>query len=403
MNDENLKELESQKRKSKGIFIASILFVVFVLLGTILYPLLVTQPKKVFTSAINKIATLSKNDMEKEIPETFKGEFRLKTDLTSTDTNAKYVLDLLNNIDLGVTYKIDYTNKKLQVNMESDYKKKDLLHLDMIYQNEETYVYLKNIYSKFLKVPMNGLEELFSTTQNQEDYINVINGLQDALKKALKDNYFTKEKEIIQVNGKDKKVTKNSLLLNEKNLSEILDVLESELNNDSFIKSYAKISTSSEEEIEEMLHNIENESIHLENDIILSIYTEGIKNTFVGINISDEEDTFTLLKINDTSYTYILEANKTKMNGTIEAELNDNSLVLKMSIDSDEVSGTITFQFNYTYEVDIQEIDAQNVIDANNITDKEQEEILNNFQKNEGIVELAREFTKLFSPHLYDM
>lgn len=402
MNEKETMEIE--KKNKKGFLIASILFVSFVILGTILYPFVVTKPKKVFTTAIDKISTLTKKNLEEEFPEKFKGIFTLKTDLTSKDENVKYVLELLNNMDLGITYQIDYPNKKMQVSMESSYNKKDLLHFDIIFQEEETYLFLKNIYSKYLKFTTIGLEDLFSTKLNKEDYEIVSKQFQSALKKSLKDRYFTKDTETITIDGKDKKVTKNSLLLNEENLNKIVEVLVSELNNEEFIKSYAQISNLSETEIKEMFQELEkNKEIHLTNAITISIYTEGRNTTFIGISIYDEENTCTLLKRNDSIYDYALETSETKIAGTLEIQKKDTSLEVKMIFDANDISGNIVLNYNYKEETNIPNIDAENVVDANLLTKEEQEEILNNFQKNEGLVELSQEFMKLFAPHLYDM
>ena len=99
-------------KKKKGILIVSILFVVFVLLGTVLYPIVVTKPKKVFTTAIDKVTSLAKQTTKEDL-QLYGGSFSFQMDLTSNDKNAQKVLDILNQMQLGFTYKVDYDQEKM--------------------------------------------------------------------------------------------------------------------------------------------------------------------------------------------------------------------------------------------------------------------------------------------------
>ena len=161
-----MNELEQTGReipkKKKGILIVSILFVVFVLLGTILYPIVVTKPKKVFTTAIDKVTSLAKQTTKEDL-QLYGGSFSLEMDLTSNDKNAQKVLDILNQMQLGFAYKVDYDEEKMVIDLHTDYKKKDLLDLSMYFHKNEAYVFLQEIYDKYIEVEAKGIEELFSS------------------------------------------------------------------------------------------------------------------------------------------------------------------------------------------------------------------------------------------------
>lgn len=388
-------------KKKKGILIVSILFVVFVLLGTVLYPIVVTKPKKVFTTAIDKVTSLAKQTTKEDL-QLYGGSFSFQMDLTSNDKNAQKVLDILNQMQLGFTYKVDYDEEKMVIDLHTDYKKKDLLDLSMYFHKNEAYAFLQDIYDKYIEVEAKGLEELFSNKEKTEEYQILLEQVKNAFQKSLKDSYFTKENITMTIGNKDTKVTKNIFHLTEENLEEIVLVFSEELDNEPFLTNYASLSGKSEDEIRDTLENLKNEPISLEEELEIILYTEGIKNDFVGIEFSDVSDTFTLLKESATNYSYKIKADRTSIMGTITLEKKDNDIKVVLTISNEELSGNISFSFTNEEDITIEDIDRNKVVAANAISVEDQEKILNALQEKEGIKELLQEFENLFTPKLYD-
>ena len=226
--------------------------------------------------------------------------------------------------------------------------------------------------------------------------------VKNAFHKSLKDSYFTKEKITMTIGNKDTKVTKNIFHLTEENLEEIVLVLSEELDNDTFLTNYASLSGKSEDEIRDALESLKNETISLEEDMEIVLYTEGIKNNFVGLEFSDLSDTFVLLKENTTDYSYKIKADRTSITGRLSLEKKDKDLQGTMTINNEELSGSILFSFTSEEDVVIEDIDKNEVVDTNAISLEDQEKIFNALQEKEGIKELLQEFENLFTPKLYD-
>ena len=258
-------------KKKKGILIVSILFVVFVLLGTVLYPIVVTKPKKVFTTAIDKVTSLAKQTTKEDL-QLYGGSFSFQMDLTSNDKNAQKVLDILNQIQLGFTYKVDYDQEKMIIDLYTDYKEKDLLDLSMYFHNNDAYIFLQEIYDKYIEIEAKGIEEIFSSKDKMEEYQIVLEQVKNAFHKSLKDKYFTKEKTTLTIGNKDTKVTKNIFHLTEENLEEIVLAFSEELDNEPFLTNYASLSGKSEDEIRDTLESLKNETIFLEEDMEIVIF-----------------------------------------------------------------------------------------------------------------------------------
>lgn len=388
-------------KKKKGILIVSILFVVFVLLGTVLYPIVVTKPKKVFTTAIDKVTSLAKQTTKEDL-QLYGGSFSFQMDLTSNDKNAQKVLDILNQMQLGFTYKVDYDEEKMVIDLHTDYKKKDLLDLSMYFHKNEAYAFLQDIYDKYIEVEAKGLEELFSNKEKTEEYQILLEQVKNAFQKSLKDSYFTKENITMTIGNKDTKVTKNIFHLTEENLEEIVLVFSEELDNDTFLTNYASLSGKSEDEILDALESLKSETISLEEDMEIVLYTEGIKNNFVGLEFSDLSDTFVLLKESTTDYSYKIKADRTSITGRLSLERKDKDFQGTMTINNEELSGSILFSFTSEEDVVIEDIDKNEVVDTNAISLEDQEKILHALQEKEGIKELLQEFENLFTPKLYD-
>lgn len=400
MNETNLEDEKVMKKRNKRIFIASCVFVLFVILGTILYPLLVSKPKDVFVNAIDKVISLSSLKRKEELLNKQGGSFNFKMNLSSDNRMNEKVFSILNALDFKMDYKVDYEEGKMQMNIHATYDDKDLLNTSMYFQQNEVYLYWKDIYSKYLKLQTSGMDNLFSISRNRDDYEIVMNYLQNGMKKALKDSYFSKETAVIEVSDKDLKVTKNNFLLTEENLEEIKDCILEELDHEEFINSYATISNSSKKQVEEMLQNLKTKELSLENDITFSIFTKGMKNEFVGFEIYEQENHFTIIKNSETKYHYCFDSSDSSVEGDLEFITNNDGFTLNIIIDSKEVNGTITYDFTKLNEIAIEDIPLENSKNVEDLTSQEQEEIFSSIQNMEGIKALIEDFALYFVPNL---
>ena len=392
---EYMDELNMEKQKQqKGLLMGGLLVVILLIIGTVASYFLTPKPKKVFTTAIESIYSLSKENNKNA--ETLGGTFTLSTDLHSDQKEQEKILEILNNLNIKIDYKLDTNAKKMQMVLNSHYKDKELLDASMNIENDKAYVFLKDIYSKYLLVPSEGIEEIFKTFENTKDYEVALKHLKNAFEKALKDKYFSKENTTISLNGKNVKVVKNNLVLDEKNLKEIAKVLGEELDNNEFVESCSRITKTTEEEIRKRLKELK-DNIDIEETLTVSIYTKGMQNKFAGISFQDDNDTISIFKNTETNYSYEIKANRQNYKGDMEIKVNNKDKSIKLSFDIEGIKGSVTFNFVSNENINFNEINTNNVISTEDLSNQEAMKILNNLQKKEGIVEFIEAITSLYS------
>lgn len=392
--DEN--NVNMNKNTKKGLMIGGIVVVLLLLIGMLTYFLMPVKPKKVFTIAIERVYESSKENSQ--VTNTLGGKYTIETDIHSDKTNEEKILEIINNLKISMNYGMDTKDKKMHISLNSDYKDKELLNASIDIQDSNAYVFLQDIYSKQLLVPIEGMDEMFKTFEKANEYEVILKHVKNALDKSLKEEYFSKKNTTITLNGKSTKVIDNQLILNEKNVKEITSVLSDELNNEEFIKSFSTLTDYSEEETKELLMDLKNEEIDLEDGtLIVSIYTKGLQNKFVGLSIHDESDTISILKNKETNYSYEIKVEDKNYKGGVDIKVKDNNINLKVSFDIEGISGSITMDFVENQNISLPKIDTNNTISIENLNESEAMEILNNLQNKEGIVELVQTITSLNS------
>lgn len=388
------KNANIKNNTKKGLIIGGIVLVLFLLIGTLTYFLMPVKPQKVFTTAIEKVYAASKeNSLDTS---TLGGKFTIATDIHSNKEEEEKILEIINSLKISMDYKMDTKNKKMHIALDSDYKDKELLNASMDIEDNKAYVFLQDIYSKNLLVPVEGLEEMFTTMEKAKEYEVILKHVKKALDKALKEEYFSKESTTITLNGKSVKVTDNQLILNEKNVKEIANVLSDELNNEEFIESFSKLTDYSKEETKEMLENLKNNGIDLEDGTLtISIYTKGLQNQFAGISIHDESDVISILKNTETNYSYEIKIEDKNYKGDIELKVKNNDVNMQVSFDIEGIHGSISMDFIENKNINLPEVDKNNTIAIENLSESEAMEILNNLQTKESITELMQALSSL--------
>lgn len=348
----------SELKNKKGIIVGVILIVLLLIMG-ITFLLMPVKPKKVFETAINSMTTLSKKDLKENV------NISLNTNIHSNDKDIEKVLELVNNIKMNINYNVDFNNKKMDMVMDSTYQDKELINLSMNVDNNLAYVYLKDVYDKYIEMPFEN-NEVF----NMEDYEIVLKELNSALNKSLKEEYFKKVNTSIIVNDKSVKVIDNQLVLNNTNIKEIATNLNNELNNDAFRKSFSKLFGLTEEEVKTLFTELQN--ANLEEDVTISIYTKGKE--LVGIGIKSNNEVITIIKNSDTS--------------------------LKINLDIEEINGTINVDVKESNKVNISDVDKNNVIKIDDISNEDGLKIMTNLQKKEGVALLIKTLSSSYSSML---
>lgn len=321
--------------------------------------------------------------------ESAKGTFSLKASGNSKDTSTNKAFELINKIDLSGSYGIDYENKIINLDIKSNYDSQKLVNANIYMESGNSYIYLEDIYDKYIKVPINDYDSLFTNMDKKEDYKIVLNSVHNAINNSLKDEYFTKEK--VTVDGK--KVNKNTLKLNKNTYTTIKkDIVNSLLNDNKFLDSYSKISAKDVNEIKENLNDVLVEDDDFE-EMDLSIYTKGINFEFVRFEISNASNQI-IISSNDDIYNFeYFEDEQVIYDGSIKVDIGSNDVTYNISLNDKEenISTDFTIKNSVEYNKKVTQMDVSNSVNLDDITNKEMNEIYFKILGSDGISKLIQD------------
>lgn len=431
-NDFNVGVKEPQTNEIKGksktpFIIATILIIVVLGVAGVCGYIFMNSPKKVWTTIIDESSKKLSGYINSEVikADTISTEFSFNTNVKASDTELSSMFDIINNVALNGKFQVDYKNKKALLDLDSKYKDGELLNVNGYITNEKAYVYLEGLYDKYISSEAEGINEIFEVENSTEDILIVYNEFMNALKSSLKEEYISTEKVTMTINGSETNVTKNILLLNDKNLTtltrDILSILKA---NDNFLTSYSKISEIEKSEItssiDETLSSLDN-NYNSESNIQIILYTKGFKNEFVGFEynqdleyekmnisiINDKTNTYTIKLVSDDEetvsgyveivgkeYKFKFGDEEVEFSGSITME-NDGkvNLVFDMIVEGEKIGFELSYLTKYNETVTIP--DVSNSIDYSLISDEDGMNILTKAMEKPGIKTIVEEIQDL--------
>ena len=387
---------EKKSNKKVGIIIAVILILVIftIIAGGLISLTNNKKPEKIFAKTVEDMFQMS----EKEVnARTAKVGLELSADIESTDPEIRAMNQILNAIKINFTTELDLDKKILNANILATYDDEQIVSLDGLIQDEKLYVYLRDLYSRYIEVNEQYLEgmdlsTIFETTSDTASK-DLLNDIKQILLDEINSREFTQEK--VELN--DKNVQKSTLRLTSKEVLGItLKIME---------KVYEYQPT---EEYRILIQDLKDEIEYSEetnNYIDISIYTEGFKNEMVKadivlvnveadevivfeVNKNSRNETVISMAINEES-TQVSQAAKLIELTINEENENKGSIEMKMNIE-EGYSVAVTVKYDVEYNVTIEERNTQNSIDIDSLTDADFNEIMSNIQNNEilyGIIE----------------
>ena len=378
---------EKKKGNSKvGVLIAILLILVLALIGVIATKFIFENQNPVKALVTNTFEYLEGNIKDYS---QVSGTFALKVNGNSNDNDANEIFAMLNKIDLEGTYGVDLDNKIISLDLKSNYDKEKLLNLNLYAENGIGYVYLEDIYDKYIKTDIENYDDMFKKT-NKEDYKVILKSMNKAINKSLKDDYFETSKETVD----GKKLTKTKLNLSTENQETLKnDILKSLLEDSEFLKSAATITEKTEDEIKENIQDEIDTKVE-SSGATLTIYTEG--NKFVKLELKQESDTMEITKESDDVYNYSITSDNETYSGTIKVTKQNENTTVSFSIkDSANTSYEVTLTTSAQYNKEISKKSIDKSIDYKDLTDEDTSTIYSNILKNEGITNLLTDFSKM--------
>ena len=300
------------KLKAFGVGpVVTIAAIAVVLVGVIIFSVASSTPKSVFKNAINtmyKGANIAIEGYETYLEDYDITEHALLVDGTFTlETNVPDMSEYnLNKMTIGFNAGVDYKNEVLSFG-GSLKGNKETVKLNAQVQNNEAYV-TSSLFKEVLKIDSDMMSEFgldidfedlkeeieelqkeYNTDPETYDYL--VKTFRDALVKSINSDYMEKEKDEIDVLGKEIKVKKYSYVFDEDAVQDLLTKLAEELlEEEDFAKTFGDAFGVDKKEVKEMLKEMKKSAkdIEFEGEIALNLYTRGLFNSYAGMGLEIE-------------------------------------------------------------------------------------------------------------------
>jgi hypothetical protein len=378
------------ENKKKGNVVIVLVIFIIAIMSFITYML--NKPKSIFALSINSVyqdlLSFTKELENSKLLELAKdntilmtSDLSFKIELPEVEGEIAEVLNLVNKIQFNMQYGEDNKNKRRIIELNSTIDTDNLFNVLFYSLDEKQYIYLKDIYDKYIQLDDVSYESIF-----QEKYITeieyVLNKIKDLTIESLKDSDFTKTTAEITVDGEKINTNKVTFNLTEKRAKEIvIHVLTGIKSDEKWIDAIITIVNDSfaktingEELTKELLINKIEEGIEYFNDfdttddiIYISVYTKKWSNTPIQYEIL-HRDTNYLDEEVETSIKYLVYDNKEK------------NEVKEIIMKSDENDTKIVFQlikedkgkYKYKYTVDDNKLEESYIFSGEFINTKEE-------------------------------
>ena len=379
---------------------------------------LVNKEYKSFVSVLDQAKASELSTLSKDNTVTSNGSvaFDLTLDSETFGTSLDSLVSVINGLNVNYQYGSDPKNNNTYVKLNSDINAKDFIDMELYQKGDKQYIYLKDIYDKYIE--SNSTNLVNTQSDKTGDTIYLVNKIKTSLIASLKTSDFTTETKTIDVNGISMVTDKISLKLNDKRMKEIVKVVLTDLKNDdkaiSIINSLSGSETNTKDSLNEAINSIDEKTL-LEKDVTFDIYVkddaivkvdvfEGTAKTMEYISYVDFNPIKELVvysanqefirakfeqkSVNDISYEISLGKDVVFANGTIAKSLDENvstktwnlnlSFNLVLSYEN-SVLGSIKVDTKATTKVG-EKVDIPSTFDAvneNDLTDQEKEDISN--------------------------
>ena len=388
MEESNKKNVMNNLKNKKGIIIGGVSLLVILLLVLGSYFLIFNNPtrvyKKMIEKSMDKLSSFVLKDNSKK-------NITISTDLDLNVIFAainKNVIDLVNDSQVKLNYQFDKANKKLFIDLDLAYDNEKVLNSKLLMDNNanKIYAYEESFYDKYLSDELNSnsfyvalynlLGEASSKLDEQVDLEKLQEVLVNELTKIIKSEDCYKE---------------NDFFIYEIKISELMERMEDILNdlaNDKDFLDCFEDSTYMSDVLSEMAYNMNEYSI--DDTIKISTSLNGSKLEKMIISLSTYE---LVLDVYEDSVDYRLLSNgQSFLNGYIKNAVEGNTKKIELSLN---VPMFVQFKLNVDVtdngNPNIEVVDLANVKLADELTEEEVDQILDNIKKSK----LYRIFTEL--------
>lgn len=370
----------AKNKNFKGLIIGGAILLVLII-AVVAALVITSQPKFIIGKAIDKIVYMD-NDYNSKVMEA-----ELKLSLDSKDENVKEISDEIKKCKLTIGQQIDNKSKKAISELGLTYDNKDVISGQIIYTDDTTYLYLKDLFDKYIDLDSEEMIEMIETLLFNDaitkDEKNVqkkaVNIIKNELKKQIKENgSFSKSTEKLE----GEKANKATVKFSKKEWNNVLINTLSELSeNKDYLDCFKE---SKEDTIKELKSSLEEKNTSDNGTIEISVYTKGLLKQFKGIEIKFDDQDVKIVKKDKENYSYSLIANDNEVTGTAKIISEDNkkskekNANIIITVNTEEV-GTVTLsaKYNEKTDVSIDSVKIKDSIKASELTDSDAEQLMN--------------------------
>lgn len=400
MEEENF-EKKSSKKTLKIVLLILLILAIAGVVTFFAFNKINSKPDKVFEKAVDqmfeeteKVKDYKTASMELDISGEVKAmETNTDTDITTMATQINMINAILKEVNLHTEVQVDLENKLLNLVLAAQYQNKDVINVEGIVQDEKVYVYLKDLYSKYIEVPKEELEDLdlsaiFETSKVNAD---LNKDIKEILKSKIENTEFDTKEVEIEVEGKTKKVNKSTMKLSVKELSDVCyDILDK-------VNEYQE-----DRQVKEAIADMQEElkdSEETENYMNIDLYSEKTGNKIVKVDVAlvNKEDNEVILisgtKTEDKTWEIVFSMNEDSTDTKdvkdmikivlTEENENEGKISLVVMVEEEGIEATLNIKYKAEYNKNIEKKNINNSINANSMTDTDLMEIYQNAQKNE--------------------
>ena len=356
-------ETKSGKKKSNGLIII-ILLIALIAIGVFVYfRFFSLTPKKAYNVLLEEYQTTTQKLLNNSFTEIDDG-FYETLDFT-IDTNL--FGDTLN-IALNSISAVDINNHKLQFDVTYSDNNKATINAKAFIDNNKLYINSSKIYNNtiyFDGVDYIDFDSLVGKTP--QDYVYIINKVNNALVKSLDNATYSKENTTISLFDNNEKVVDNIMVINSENINTISNSFFNQLlNDDKFITLCSELFSYEKDDLIEELTDMKNDDLSIYDfNIQVHLYTKAFSNTVVGIDLKEKEKLVVSFRKNDTqleisnngylikattndqkTYDFVIEQNNKQIATGKYTTISDTEKELSFTVNDI----TVKFNVNYTKE-----------------------------------------------------
>jgi hypothetical protein len=391
-------ELFIPKTKHKGlkIMLAILLVAGLMVGGYFLYQYKFNNPKTIVKTVIADAKENFKAKQEElKKQEIYKVDGHIKLDSNIDDDTFKALKDL----ELLFNGEINQKDRIGNIDINTKYKNDNLVDMNLYYENDTTYLLLKDIYDKYLKIDNKEEDNVIVKVNiNPNDVYVIYNSLLNALDKEIDKLEIKQENDTITIGGKERKVINNYIELKDKEVNNLSKSILNTLKNDKeFIEAINNITGENYlEKLEETEDSINEEEfvgtykINFYTD--RGIFKKKIVSTrqtitqngmaaFITVDRISDDEIYLAITSTGITYSFNIKTTKSTMN-----------LILGMNVLGQHVN--VELSMNYETIKEITKPDISKSKDIDSLTDKEIEGIKEKLRDNKALLKLIDE-TKL--------